>query len=237
MSATKASISILKSKILLIFFQRNNIFNTKNNFSSNLSGNVFTTNTSYFTKSGAGSDLENIMEQNITKRSISPMSSEVENSFMGMQSRHNSNFFNINSSMDFCVKEEGEDAVNIMDGKDEDNNKEDLSENKKETIFENIEKKNQEIKDLFDVNVFEDVEENELRDFLEENGFLMLLEKVEEGEITQEQLINMPDEKILEYVEEDNQDKFQELRDFLMKLDEKDDAEDLLNSIDKTIGN
>lgn len=132
----------------------------------------------------------------------------------------NQNMLNINSSLDLGTRA----------NEDQDKNP--------ENIFENIEKKNKEIKDLFDMNVFE--EENEecnLAEWLEENGFYKLLDKMDKKELDQKQIINMSDEKILELVEESNKIKFGELRSFLMKLDECCDADDLLNSIDKTIGN
>ena len=109
-----------------------------------------------------------------------------------------------------------------------------------DNVFNNLEEKNKEIKALFDTNVFEQSMEKEkvrLEDYLEENCFYLLLEKLENGEIEQQELINMPDERIKELVEEENQDKFDDLRDFLMRLDDCNDADDLLNSIDKTIGN
>lgn len=105
--------------------------------------------------------------------------------------------------------------------------------------FNNLEQKNKEIKELFETNVFEGSIDNnqvKLEDYLEENGFYKILEMIENGEIDQQQLINMPDERILEIVEEENQTKFDDLRDFLMRLEDCNDADDLLNSIDKTIG-
>lgn len=105
-----------------------------------------------------------------------------------------------------------------------------------EDRIENIEKKNKEIKELFDMNVFDQSKEENLTDWLEENGFFMLVDKIDAGELGQNELINMPDEKILEYVEDENKDKINELREYLMKLDENQDANDLLQSIEKQIG-
>ena len=106
-------------------------------------------------------------------------------------------------------------------------------------IFKNIDEKNKEIKELFNINMLdqsEDNKEDDLECYLEENCFFIILEKISNGELDQEQLINMPDEKILLMVEDNNKEKFSDLRQFLMKLDENNDADDLLMSIDKTIG-
>ena len=71
----------------------------------------------------------------------------------------------------------------------------------------------------------------------DENSIVNNLSKIEEGELSEHQLIGFSDEKIMEMVEEENKNKFHLLRDFIMKLDDNNDAEDLLKSIDKTMEN
>jgi len=207
------------NKSFNIAIEKNYIFNTKNTYNSPyFSGHVFTTNSSYIT---GGSDIEN----NLSKRSISPLSSEIDNSFNNQLVQHPSNLLNTNSSLDLGVRNDDEDGSQ--------------AEKKKENMLENIEKKNKEIKALFDIQVLDQSMEgnNDLKSYLEENGFEILLEKLEIGKISQKELINISDEKILDMIEDENKEKFLELREFLMKLDECNDADDLLNSIDRTIGN
>lgn len=147
---------------------------------------------------------------------------------------------NLNSSLDLNLNINKSDNIKI-DENNYNNEILDFEQDKDpKVIFKNINEKNKEIKDLFNINMFDQSEDNgedDLECYLEENCFFMILEKISNGELDQEQLINMPDEKILLMVEDDNKEKFSDFRQFLMKLDENNDADDLLMSIDKTIGN
>ena len=74
-----------------------------------------------------------------------------------------------------------------------------------------------------------------LSDFLFQNKLNSLLAMIENGTLTEEDLINLPDETIISYIEEENKDKFDKLREFLMKINDNNDADDVLKTIDKTL--
>lgn len=166
-------------------------------------------------RSGLHSDNETNSE--MTKRSESPFSSELGSSFQIHKDQTNKEI-----SFDY-------DSNNLF------------SPSKKDRLLDNIQKKDKIVKDLFNNNISEkDDSLNEgmsLTNFLLQNKFFLLLSKIEEGELSEHQLIGFSDEKIMEMVEEENKNKFHLLRDFIMKLDDNNDAEDLLKSIDKTMEN
>lgn len=112
----------------------------------------------------------------------------------------------------------------------------DLNIENTEQRFEDLEKKKDEIRNIFDLNVL-DKSSDVLADWLEDNKFYLLVDKIDAGELSENELINMPDDKILEFVEEHNKPRFNKLREFLMKLDENQDADDLLQSIEKQTEN
>ena len=194
-------------KSLKIGIEQNYLFNTK--FSSNISGNVFTTNTSGITnKSYGGSDIEN----NISK-GPDPYSSGLETSFQ----LEKPGMLNINSSFDLM---KGEDKI------------------KTNMKLNEIKGQNEKIKKLLEDDKSDeeyDFDEG-LMKYLDENGFNRLLQMVEKGEL---ELKDFNDEdKIYQYVEEDKKSYFEDLISFVrkMKSDDK-EATDLLNSIvDKVIG-
>lgn len=180
----------------------------------------------------------------MSKRSISPVSSELENSYQilgKLTSQYKSSNYNLNKTNNSNFSQSN--RLNI------DSNEKDKMTNHKEIIFENIKNKDKEIKELFNTNVGkcsqieeegeeedneEDKYDSELLEYLEENGFYTILKKIENFELSQKQLINFNDEKLVELIEEKNKSKFQDLRNFLMKLDESNDVKDIFNSIEKS---
>ena len=93
------------------------------------------------------------------------------------------------------------------------------------------------IKDIFKNDIFSEVNDLafSLSDFLFQNKLDSLLAMIENGTLTEEDLINLPDETIISYIEEENKDKFDKLREFLMKINDNNDADDVLKTIDKTL--
>lgn len=154
----------------------------------------------------------------MTKRSESPFSSELGSSFHLHKDQTNKEI-----SFDY-------DSNNLF------------SPSKKDRLLDNIQKKDKIVKDLFNNNNISEKDDSlnegmSLTNFLLQNKFYLLLSKIEEGELSEHQLIGFSDERILEMVEDQNKNKFSMLRDFIMKLDDNNDAEDLLKSIDKTMEN
>lgn len=229
------------------------MFSTKNYFST-VSGNVFNTNNSFLTKSGNGSDNEfndnsdyNILNDLMSKRSISPVSSELENSYQilgKLTSHYKSNNNNLNKTQYSNLSQSNR---NLFDQNTSE--KEKINNNHKEVIFENIKNKDKEIKELFNTNNVkcsqieeegeeedneEDKYDTELLEYLEENGYFIILKKLENFDLSQKQLINLNDENLIELIEAKNKPNFKDLRNFLMKLDESNDVKDIFNSIDKS---
>ena len=110
-------------------------------------------------------------------------------------------------------------------------------------LIDNINKTNLEIQNIFKVNDLTSLTSksnsnnvnSKLVIFLEENGFLILLRKIQSSELSFRILVNLTDEEILSFIEKENTLKFGKLRDFLLLLDDDYLGDDLLRRIHKTI--
>lgn len=158
-------------------------------------------------------------------KSISPNSSEIGSSFYNQFNQEVNQDYSINSGNDL----------------NKDNLNSSIENYATEKLFENIELQNKEIKNFFNLNNLINEEESDgvndsvqsLNEYLKLNGFLILLDKLEQGSLTRLEIINLDEKSLEELVEEENKHKIPRLVKFFLRVENEEDADDLFKSIEK----